>query len=376
MGISGLIGAGFVEGTRDFREEQRLQREQQLRELAAKLDEEMRRQDMQLRREQVEISRANVDANRIAQEQANALAALKHRDEQAQLATDRNVGMDAANVLDLPGMTDEQKALELQKSVFRNPNAPSAPAMLKMIEGLTRVSPAKKYRDIKLKGGKMMSVAEDQPVPEGTEFYEEPKSQAKPKIDIRNVSEAGPNGEPGTRVITFYDGVPISSQWIKGSLSASERSQMVYSDSSIASLRALEDVYRPEYVGPIAGRAQQLGQKIPGVPVDENAAAFYAASAAVRNAIIKAITGAQMSEPEAKRITSQIPMPQDKPEVWVQKWNQSLVNAQILEDAQRRIQGMPPKPKGDDSTGVTPPPTGGGNSPYQDYLKRRNQGGQ
>lgn len=133
MGISGLI-AGAVQRGQDER------REQQLRELAAKLDEEMRRQDMQLRREQVEISRANMDANRIAQEQASALASLKHRDEQARQAYFRNVGTDAANVLNMPGMTNEQKAEELRKSVART-QAANGPAMMQMIEGLTRVTP-------------------------------------------------------------------------------------------------------------------------------------------------------------------------------------------------------------------------------------------
>jgi len=79
MGISGLIGAGFVEGTRDFREEQRLQREQQLRELAAKLDEEMRRQQLALQQQQLDmqledrISDRQYRAGQLARQDAEAL---------------------------------------------------------------------------------------------------------------------------------------------------------------------------------------------------------------------------------------------------------------------------------------------------------------
>ena len=90
--------------------------------------------------------------------------------------------------------------------------------------------------------------------------------------------------------------------------------------------------------GPVAGRAREVGQQIPGVPVNLSYAEFSAASAAFRNAVIKAITGAQMSEPEANRIKEQIPMPSDKPEVWAAKARQTKLN---LQDLAKRIKARP-----------------------------------
>ena len=83
-------------------------------------------------------------------------------------------------------------------------------------------------------------------------------------------------------------------------------------------------------IGPVEGRARSFGQGVPGVPVNTAFADFEAASSAFKNGVIKAITGAQMSEPEAKRIMLQIPSVNDKPEVWAAKAAQTKLNLQDL----------------------------------------------
>lgn len=169
-------------------------------------------------------------------------------------------------------------------------------------------------------------------------------TSGKPRIDIRNVSERGPGGEPGTRVITFNDGTIVSSQWFPGNPTGGERGRMADAETMRTSLESLNALFKPEYVGPVAGRMGTLGQTIPGVPVDEDRAQFYAATSAVRNSVIKAITGAQMSEPEGRRIMTQIPSENDKPEVWQSKYIQSIANVSRLEDALARRQGTPASP--------------------------------
>jgi len=72
-------------------------------------------------------------------------------------------------------------------------------------------------------------------------------------------------------------------------------------------------------IGPAAGRFNQFLQGIPGAPSNENFNKINARSATLANATIKAITGAQMSEPEAKRIMMQIPTSHDRPDVWKSK---------------------------------------------------------
>jgi hypothetical protein len=94
-------------------------------------------------------------------------------------------------------------------------------------------------------------------------------------------------------------------------------------------------------IGPAEGRARRTAQAVPGgVTIMEwlgqdtkRFADFDAGTRAFQNAMIKAITGAQMSEPEAKRIMGQIPAITDHPTVWDAKYAQSVEN---LKDLERR----------------------------------------
>lgn len=110
--------------------------------------------------------------------------------------------------------------------------------------------------------------------------------------------------------------------------------QTIMNEASLDALDNLRMLREPikDLTGPLGGRVRSIGQQIPGVPVDEDWALFDAATAAFRNAVIKAITGAQMSEPEARRIREQIPEVSDKPEVWAAKARQTEFNLKTLED--------------------------------------------
>jgi hypothetical protein len=87
-------------------------------------------------------------------------------------------------------------------------------------------------------------------------------------------------------------------------------------DNAIASLRRLREQRDGVTIGPIAGRVQSLGQKIPLIPGTKEFASFKAESDGLVNMTIKAVTGAQMTESEAVRIKGQIPTENDKDEVW------------------------------------------------------------
>lgn len=67
-------------------------------------------------------------------------------------------------------------------------------------------------------------------------------------------------------------------------------------------------------LGPIYGRAQQAKQKTP--LADKGYAEFAAEVATLKNAVVKATTGAAMSEPEAQRILQQVPDLTDQPDVF------------------------------------------------------------
>ena len=114
------------------------------------------------------------------------------------------------------------------------------------------------------------------------------------------------------------------------------------SQDAFVRLKQMFDAGAKEDVGPGEGRARRTLQTLPGgisvmewLGADTNRfAQFEAATSAVQNEIIKAITGAQMSEPEAARIMRQIPKSTDHPTVWLANYEQSLKNMEAL---QRRI---------------------------------------
>lgn len=111
---------------------------------------------------------------------------------------------------------------------------------------------------------------------------------------------------------------------------ASLADKIAGTEASLDALSTLRKQFDPAIVGPAAGRYGGLSQIIPGLPLPKGYADFAANSAILQNAVIKAITGAQMSEPEAARISKQIPLPTDKPEVWHAKANATEQNLRVM----------------------------------------------
>lgn len=105
--------------------------------------------------------------------------------------------------------------------------------------------------------------------------------------------------------------------------------QSILDEVSTAQLDRLKTMFNQgaaALVGPASGRMLSMGQKVPGVPVNKTFAEFDAASSAFKNSVIKAITGAALSEAEATRIREQIPEVTDKPAVWLAKAKQTRQN--------------------------------------------------
>lgn len=93
------------------------------------------------------------------------------------------------------------------------------------------------------------------------------------------------------------------------------------SDAQVANdtLDRLMKSYSADKVGPIEGRLNTARQVVPFVSNKTGFPEFAADTATLRNAIIRAITGAQMSQPEADRIMAQIPSENDKEDTWMAK---------------------------------------------------------
>tara|TARA_R110000824_G_scaffold370078_1_gene559620 strand:+ start:112 stop:1887 length:1776 start_codon:yes stop_codon:yes gene_type:complete len=102
-----------------------------------------------------------------------------------------------------------------------------------------------------------------------------------------------------------------------------------------------------EQIGPFGGRlrsallatgdvGQRIGKMVGDTGEEQGAFSdFKAATASFKNAVIKAITGAQMSEQEAKRIMEQIPTENDILVSWRSKAKGSIASLQDLENRMR-----------------------------------------
>jgi hypothetical protein len=97
------------------------------------------------------------------------------------------------------------------------------------------------------------------------------------------------------KILPKLDNAPAS---LTDSISELDYSQQV--------LGRIADTFNPDYVGPVAARAGKMSKYIDAL-TDEQRVEFYGNMAEYKNSIIKAITGAQMSETEAARIIQQIP---------------------------------------------------------------------
>jgi hypothetical protein len=122
--------------------------------------------------------------------------------------------------------------------------------------------------------------------------------------------------------------------------SAAERTAIAETRASIDNLNNLKELFDSlqTKTGPITGRLEPV-KGLFGLSTDEQEA-FMAATSAFKNAIIKEITGAQMSEVEAERIMKQVPDITDPPTRWRAKWQQSKKNLEMLQKRRMEILGQ------------------------------------
>lgn len=121
-----------------------------------------------------------------------------------------------------------------------------------------------------------------------------------------------------------------------GTPSPTERTAIAEGRASVDALDNLKTLFDSSQTvtGPVAGRIEPT-KGLFGLTTDEQES-FMAATSAFKNAIIKQITGAQMSEQEANRIMKQVPDITDPPARWRAKFNQSKKNLDFLE--KRRLE--------------------------------------
>jgi hypothetical protein len=117
--------------------------------------------------------------------------------------------------------------------------------------------------------------------------------------------------------------------------SSSERQDLAENIAQYGALVNLEQLFNEAYVGPVAGRVGKVRDLFGWNPQKQSE--FNAATAALKNYIIKLITGARMSEKEAERIMKQIPDVVNPPSVWKARMKQTKKNVERLLRAQKGV---------------------------------------
>ncbi len=116
--------------------------------------------------------------------------------------------------------------------------------------------------------------------------------------------------------------------------SPAERKEITELSNTYERLNAMEALYTPEFVGSIAGRVGELREKYTG-QISPKEAEFRSRVTSFSNQMIKAITGAQMSEAEATRIKAELPDVNMPPVTFEARMRQSRENNVLLMYKQR-----------------------------------------
>ncbi len=162
---------------------------------------------------------------------------------------------------------------------------------------------------------------------------------AQAKLDAYNKAKAMPplkRNKHQQAVVEKFEMGQALVQINLGRASPTERTSIAETRASIDALNNIKELYEnaKTRTGIVVGRLDPVLGAF-GLTTDEQED-FMAATSAFRNQIIKEITGAQMSEVEAKRILKQVPQEKDPPARWEAKWRQSKKNLEMLQ--KRRLE--------------------------------------
>lgn len=135
---------------------------------------------------------------------------------------------------------------------------------------------------------------------DGREVVRETRSGAKFVI--------GPDGEYEAytgKIFPKLENIPASMTDAIGELNYSQ-----------TLLTTIADSFDPDYVGPVAAKAGKISSYLDAI-TDEQRVEFYANVAEYKNAIVRAITGAQLNKDEVPRIMQQLPDENTSPKAFL-----------------------------------------------------------
>ncbi len=153
---------------------------------------------------------------------------------------------------------------------------------------------------------------------------------------LRRYHEAIAQGDEKAAELALY-GKPLVQLSLGKPASAAERTKIAETRASVDALDNLKMLFDSEktVTGPVVGKIEPIKGLFGWTTMPQED--FMAATSAFKNKIIKEITGAQMSEVEAKRIMKQVPDITDPPIRWEAKWRQSKKNLEFLQNRRLEI---------------------------------------
>lgn len=150
-------------------------------------------------------------------------------------------------------------------------------------------------------------------------------------------------GNPVTRIVPKLAGAEFARP-----ATGAQRQQMAENEAVMSGLARIRELAPTasdlaKWVGPVQGRLNSARIVTPGIDVDPKMAEFFSEVAAIKNRMIRAITGAQMSEPEAARIMAQLPDIQNKPSVFLARMAATERNLKMLNQIIAGQSGIAPQ---------------------------------
>lgn len=151
-----------------------------------------------------------------------------------------------------------------------------------------------------------------------------------PQVPTVVIQTVDAQGNPVTKIVPKTAGAEFAAPPTGG-----QRTQVAENEAAQAGLARIREL-APDaqslarWVGPVLGRTNQIVLVTPGMAVDPQMAEFFAEVTAIKNRMIRAITGAQMSESEARRIMAQLPEVTNKPSVFLARVNATERNLAAL----------------------------------------------
>lgn len=151
--------------------------------------------------------------------------------------------------------------------------------------------------------------------------------------------------------------------------SAGERDKFTDDATALGQANDLRRLYRKEFVGPMTGQLQGVASKVGapasliGIKLRPGEADFRGALAQYRNRVINALSGAAVSESEARRMAEQIPQETDPSETFEAKLRQTEQNLRNVASTRRTtatstgvdLSGLAPLPGSDEMVRMRDP---------------------